>query len=122
MNQEHVDAAATDQGIDLVAGVVPLPVSLQMTRPPLVVGRAEAAPQATDGQRLVAIFDFEPGAVARVEETGQHLGVGLLVQLDEVLVVALDEQCLPRSSASLRPPDREVPGACTSSRNLGTNV
>jgi hypothetical protein len=48
--------------------------------PALVVGRPEASAQTADGERLVAIVDIEPSAVAQVEDSGQHLGIGLLVR------------------------------------------
>jgi len=46
--------------------------------------------------------------VPEVEEVREDLQVGLVVEADEVLVVALDKERLPRRCASLGPPRREV--------------
>ena len=111
VDEEHVCPIARDQGIDLIPGVVALPVCLQITRAAPVVGWPEAATKASDGERLVPLDDVEPLSVAQIEEPGQHLGIGPVVQPDEVLVVALDEQSSSRRGPSLGPPGREIPGA-----------
>jgi len=48
MNEQHIDSAANDQGVDLVTGVVPLPVSLKIAGAASIVGRPKATAQATD--------------------------------------------------------------------------
>ena len=98
VNQEHVCSPSIDQGVDLVPSVVALPVCLQIARPTPVVGRPEASAEAPDRDRFVPLGDVEPLPVAQIEHTGQHLGIGLVVQPDEILVVALDEQGLPWSA------------------------
>ena len=48
VNQEHVCSPVVDQGIDLVACVVSLPVCLQIPRAASVVGQAQGAFRATN--------------------------------------------------------------------------
>lgn len=57
---------------------------------------------------MLAVGEVEPLSVPQVEEPGQNLRIGLGVEPDEVLVVALDEDRPPGSETAFGPPRREV--------------
>lgn len=64
VDQEHVNPAASNQCVDLVSRVVALAVGLKVTRPSRVVGWPITTTEATNRERLIAVRDVEPRAVA----------------------------------------------------------
>src|SRR5690606_17066350 len=104
MGEEHVEPLTPEQRVDVLPRVVPLGVALEVLRPALVVRGTVATTQATDNDTA----EVEGRPVAEVEEVREHLRLGLGVEPDEVLVVALDEQRAARGGPSTRPPSGEV--------------
>ena len=92
---------------------MPLGVALEVLRPSLVVRGAVATAQAADNDAAEA----EGLPVAGIEQVREHLRLGLGVEPDAVLVVALDEHRAPRGLAALGPPGcRRFSGTISSSR------
>src|SRR5690606_25164735 len=114
VKQEHVNTAVTAQAFALVMSEVTLGDFLQVTRPALVIGRTVTAADAAAADLFAVVADVNDVTTRQIHQARQDLAPAdfeMLVEPDEVLVIAFDEDRAPRRRALLGEPDGEVPRA-----------